>query len=236
MTNWYTSDLHLMHRLVAGKRGFWRDWGGEPCECDWTPNLIGMPHRDHCPYLPQPDTAAHDAALIANWNSVVAPQDTVWVLGDLTLRNPDDIWDKIDRMRGWKRLVLGNHDAAFAGSRGSWKHQRSYLEHFESVHDYASVRLEGQQVMLSHFPLNGDGEGKPDRCAPYRLRDEGMPVVHGHTHRSGQLSRSDRGTLQIHVGLDAHDLKPVSEAWVMRMLRDDRVTRLMTEYGNEETA
>jgi calcineurin-like phosphoesterase family protein len=202
MTTYYTSDLHFGHRLVAGKRQFW------------------MPDPEGGA-MPVQDTEAHDAALIENWNKIVKPWDEVWVLGDLTLRDPRLVWHLVDQLFGTKHFVTGNHDACFAGHRGAHKHQREYRDHFETVQPYASVRLEGQPVMLSHFPYIGDGEGKADRCAQWRLRDCGAPVVHGHTHRSEQLSRSQGGTLQIHVGLDAHGLKPVPESWIMKVLREE---------------
>lgn len=211
MTTFFTSDLHFGHRLVAGLRGF-----GEIGM--YMDVQDGFPVEMRETKVSDEDVREHDEAIIRNWNSVVAPQDEVWVLGDLTLRAPDQAWSRVDRLHGWKRLVWGNHDAGFAGNRGHQKHQRDYLEHFESVHDYASVRLEGQQVMLSHFPYTGDRGA--DRAKPFRLRDEGLMILHGHTHSREQLTWSDGGTLQIHVGLDAHKLKPASEAWVMRMIRE----------------
>lgn len=54
----------------------------------------------------------HDEALIANWNAAVRPDDTVWHLGDLCYRCPEDRARSIfARLNGRRRfLVRGNHD------------------------------------------------------------------------------------------------------------------------------
>jgi calcineurin-like phosphoesterase family protein len=194
----YSSDLHFGHRLVAGKRGFWKHVSADG--------------------PPEPDTELHDATLIATWNATVKPSDTVWVLGDVTLRGFMDVKMSIFRLNGIKHLVLGNHDEGHPAHRGSHKKLALYRGAFESVHTSESVRLEGQDVLLSHFPYDGDGKAE-DRFVQWRLRDEGKAIIHGHTHLPGQLTRSKAGSLQIHVGLDAWEMKPVPEAIVMRMLR-----------------
>lgn len=208
MTTFFTSDLHFGHRLVAGLRGFLA------CPFD---QCDGGPHAH------EPDVEAHDATLIERWNKTVKPRDEVWVLGDITLRSPALVWHQVDALNGTRHLVIGNHDSCFAGNRGGHRHLRKYLEHFETVQPYATKRMEGMQVMLSHFPYTGDRGD--DRCQQFRLRDYGAPVIHGHTHGPEGTTRTEQGTLQIHVGLDAHGLKPVSEAWVMNLLRQEGKTQ-----------
>jgi calcineurin-like phosphoesterase family protein len=206
----YTSDLHFGHRLVAGKRGF-----GSVIE--HTEIIDGEPVAFRRTDVSPEQVAEHDAALIASWNRTVSPGDKVWVLGDVTLYGILDVIERVSQLYGDKHLILGNHDEAHPAHRGSHKKLALYRGVFESVHTMESVRLEGQDVLLSHFPYDGDREA--DRFTQWRLRDEGLTVIHGHTHLPGQLSRSDRGSLQIHVGLDAWDMKPVPEAIIMRMLR-----------------
>lgn len=195
----FTSDLHFRHRLVAGKRGFCYFTGGD---------------------ISEPDTDAHDAHLISAWNRAVRPEDTVWVLGDITVGwGFDEVRPLVWRLNGVKHLVLGNHDEAHPMHRGAHNKLALYHGSFATVQTMATVRMEGQQVMLSHFPYDGDGAGKPDRCNAYRLRDEGHPLIHGHTHLPGQVSVSRKGSTQIHVGLDAWEMKPVPESIIMRYLR-----------------
>ena len=56
-------------------------------------------------------------------------------------------------------------------------------------------------MLLSHFPYDGD-HTTTDREQQYRLRDLGLPIVHGHTHAAKIVTRSQEGTLQVHVGWD----------------------------------
>lgn len=50
----------------------------------------------------------HDRELLARWNAVVNPKDTVWHLGDVFFgRNGHFI---LAGLNGIKKLVLGNHD------------------------------------------------------------------------------------------------------------------------------
>ena len=52
----------------------------------------------------------HDEAIIANWNSVVEPEDIVYVLGDLMLGDNEYGKSCVERLNGTIRLIRGNHD------------------------------------------------------------------------------------------------------------------------------
>jgi calcineurin-like phosphoesterase family protein len=169
-----TSDLHFGHELVANLRGF-------------------------------DTTAEHDDALAEQWHKVVRQDDTVFVLGDVVGRSKDWTYalDRIDKLPGVKHLVSGNHDSCSSIHRNGWQHQREALRVFESVRDFARIKFRRHTVLMSHYPYDDDHtEGV--RYAEYRLRDEGLPLLHGHTHRQKQrLHLSDKGTPQMHVGHDA---------------------------------
>jgi calcineurin-like phosphoesterase family protein len=149
------------------------------------------------------DTEAHDAALVANWRRVVGSEDQVWVLGDLTMSNPAPAFGIIADLPGTKHFIAGNHDPVHPMHRDSHKWQRRYLEVFESVQPFARRKIAGASVLLSHFPYSKDRHEA--RYMQYRLRDEGEWLLHGHTH--GPEKREGR---EIHVGVDAWDLTPVS--------------------------
>lgn len=147
---------------------------------------------------------AHDVALQINWHRVVRPEDQVWVLGDIAVSNPGYALDCIGDWPGRKHLIAGNHDACHPMHRDSYRWQKRYLEVFESVQPFARRRIGAQEVMLSHFPYTAD-RGDP-RGMQYRLPDLGAVLLHGHTH-SGAKRTSGR---EIHVGVDARNLTPVS--------------------------
>lgn len=188
---WYTSDTHFDHKLVAGLRGF-------------------------------ETTAEHDRAIIANWNKVVGKGDTVWHLGDVGMGRYERFADQLEELNGFIHLVTGNHDEPFPGMRDSWRKQRRWLPprgRFESVQAFARRRVDGRMFLLSHFPYDGD-HSKGDRYTQYRLRDEGMWLVHGHLH----TSQRHTGPRQFHVGLDAWGLHPVSQEDIIREMDSKEVT------------
>lgn len=181
--NLFTSDLHLGHDSVARLRGF-------------------------------DDATEQDAEIAKRWRSVVRSEDSVWILGDLSLEKPELWVDYMGALPGRKHLILGNHDKAHPLFRNSHTQQAKYFRMFESVQTaarkYLHVRGERLEVLLSHFPYKGDHDGADvlDRHNQWRLRDEGLWLLHGHTHSK----RRHTMWRQMHVGLDAWDLTPVSAA------------------------
>lgn len=149
-------------------------------------------------------TEEHDEAVIARWNETVAPGDVVWHLGDVGMSR--GFLPLVAHLNGTVHLVAGNHDKVWPGHRDAHKHQREWLDAgFASVQAFARKRIAGRDVLLSHFPYEAD-HTEAARHTQYRLRDEGAWLLHGHTHASGAVAP---GTRQVHVGLDAWDLRPV---------------------------
>lgn len=182
-----------------------------------------------------PGSEEHDEAITARWNEAVRPDDLVWHLGDVGLGNETRVLEQAARLNGRKQLVTGNHDPCWPGHRDSRKHQRRWLEVFESVQAFAKIRLDGRMVLLSHFPYEGDHTAE-ERHSQFRLRDEGAWLIHGHTHQPGRLGPHPRflsvaaagGPFggpqprgrEVHAGLDAWDLRPASEADILGVIRD----------------
>ena len=96
----------------------------------------------------------HREIVVHNWNSVVTKRDIVYVLGDAVFTS--EALPTIDRLKGQKFLVLGNHDKLSA---------REYLAHFSEVYGLVNRR----KCWLSHAPVH-----------PLELR--GKINVHGHVH------------------------------------------------------
>jgi calcineurin-like phosphoesterase family protein len=169
----------------------------------------------------------HDATLARYWDTAVAPEDSVWVLGDISAGGNAAQAAALEWIRlrpGTKHLVSGNHDGIHPMNRDSHRHFGKYAEAFSSVQTCGyrrmSVSGESRRVVLSHFPYHSDFEGER-RFDQWRLRDENRPVLHGHTHSSNQVTRSPSGTLQIHVGLDAWGMKLVPAEAVSALLEEE---------------
>lgn len=198
MTVWFTSDLHIGHRVVAAHRGYGYLNSDSP---------VGI--------------SAHDAHLAMNWDAVVRPDDTVWILGDLSAGGSNaqrNALKWISERPGVKHLIAGNHDGPSPRHRDSHKWIREYMTVFESVQQSARRRLlpieqgvRGVEVVMSHYPYTEvTPHAEPDRFTQWWLRDEGVPILHGHVHSHEVVTYSAAGTPQIHVGLDAWRLSPVS--------------------------
>lgn len=194
MTTWFTSDTHFGHANIIKYCN--RPFGG-------------IYHMDE--------------TLVNNWNAVVGDTDVVYHLGDVAL-GAFDRWDEIlTSLNGYKVLLVGNHDRIFKGEkeRTQERFYNDYAKWFDEIWDHYTTNLSnGQQVNLSHFPYNGDSHDG-DRYEEYRTPDRGVPLIHGHTHSDKILSRSSKGTLQVHVGVDAWNYSPVSEEQVINALNLD---------------
>ncbi|MDR7385280.1 metallophosphoesterase [Promicromonospora iranensis] len=199
MTTYYTSDQHFGHL-----------------------NIIRFCDR------PFPGAPAMNARLVELWNETVSDDDTVWVLGDVALGALDESLAHVDRLAGRKILVPGNHDRCWEGERTlrkgepearerrRTKERQRYLDAgFAEIHDRPDpVAVGGQNVVLSHFPFEGDSHGE-DRFVEYRPVDRGSWVVHGHVHNTWR----QRGR-QINVGVDAWGGRPVPAAAIAALLAD----------------
>lgn len=162
--------------------------------------------------------------LIRNWNEVVMPDDTVYHLGDVAL-GPWSEWEGIlTRLNGFKVMVIGNHDRVFQNEKPRMRERffPLYSSWFDVVTDnITNLGLNTVEPMrfvnLSHFPYEGDSHDG-DRYTDCRLTDEGVPLIHGHIHKSTRAWRSAKGTPQVHVGVDAWDFRPVAESEVLSLL------------------
>lgn len=134
---------------------------------------------------PFPTTAAMDVALAAAWNEAVRPGDEIWHLGDFAIGHPDPA-ALLAGLAGTKHLVTGNNDPPSTRALPGWA----------SVRDYAELEVDGQPLVLCHYPFrtwNGAGKGAWN--------------LHGHSH--GRLKPLPR---QFDVGVDPRGYRPIRVA------------------------
>lgn len=132
----YISDTHFGHKSV------WEKFK----------NPDGSPLRDF------QSTEDMDEHMIAQWNSVVGPYDTVYHLGDVVINNK--FLHQIKRLNGKKKLIMGNHDIF-----GFQK----YID--AGFYEVCSYRVFVDDFVCSHIPLHPD-------CISTRF----VTNVHGHLH------------------------------------------------------
>jgi calcineurin-like phosphoesterase family protein len=99
----------------------------------------------------------HDRELVARWNAVVKPKDTVWHLGDVYFGK--DGHAVLGSLNGLKKLVLGNHDHYPL---------EIYQRYFAKIFGAA----EYGNCLLTHVPVH--------ECQMYRYQAN----IHGHMHHN----------------------------------------------------
>ena len=188
MATFFTSDLHLGHRNII-----------EYC---------ARPFKDV-------DHMNHE--IIARWNMAVAPEDTVYILGDLAMGELDKSLGLVALLQGQKFLVPGNHDRVWSGyySKGV---RDSDVERYSAAGltimpeqlRYTSFKQRDLPASwtLCHFPDLGDSQESGERYAEHRppAPMPGSILVHGHVHTAWKFNGP-----RVNVGVDMWDFRPVSE-------------------------
>lgn len=136
---WFTSDSHFGHANF----------------------LTFRDHNDH-PVRPFTSVEEMDEHMIERWNSVVRDGDKVYHLGDVCF-DKSKFADTMSRLKGSKRLVLGNHDDL---------KRFDMLPYFKKVqlwrifteHDFvcSHVPLAREQFRKVTFNLHGHIHQKPE--------------------------------------------------------------------------
>ena len=132
-------------------------------------------------------------AIVERHNALVAPEDIVYVLGDLMLGDISNI-KYIEQMNGWLRIVRGNHDTdnralTYMG-----------LSKFMTMGDALTLKYKQHHFYFSHYPtLTGNLEKESLKQMTLNL--------YGHTHQKTNFYMDM--PFMYHVGVDSHDCKPV---------------------------
>ncbi|NUU61441.1 metallophosphoesterase [Paenibacillus agri] len=132
---------------------------------------------------PFADVAQMNESMIASWNTVVAPEDKVFHLGDFSFLNKEDTSSIVARLNGYKTLILGNHDR---GRSRNW-----WLETgFHEVSEYPIIYKDF--FFLSHEPM---------------YMNKHMPYVNVHGHIHGQKYE---GKNHFNICVEHWDYRPLS--------------------------
>jgi len=147
-----------------------------------------------------------NAAIVRNWNEIVQPDDTVYVLGDLMLNNNVEGAALFASLKGHLHIILGNHDTDTRIDL----YKRCY--NVVEIGFASRLRVEKYHFFLTHYPtLCGNlDDGKT----------LGQHVINlcGHTHTKDKFVDWDKGIIY-HCELDAHDNKPVAIETIIDDLR-----------------
>ena len=173
---WLTSDLHLGH----DREFIWGSRGFDSAE-------------------------EMNEAIVSRWNERVAPEDDVYVLGDLILGENEIGINYLRRLNGRIHVVLGNHDTP--------TRQAIYLEMPNIVEVEWAIMLPYKKYhfFMTHFP-----------CMTGNLEKETLKQMtlnlYGHTHQRSNFYE-DRPYMY-HVGCDSHDCYPVLLDDIIQEMKD----------------
>lgn len=137
----------------------------------------------------------HDERIIIRHNNLVAPDDDVYVLGDLMLGDNEHGLDCIRRMKGKLHIIRGNHD-----TDRRIELYRS-LPAVVEICDAKYLRERGYHFFLSHYPsLTGNLEKESLKQMTCN--------IFGHTHQKAQFYNDI--PYMVCVCMDALDCFPLS--------------------------
>lgn len=120
--------------------------------------------------------------MIMEWNAVVEPEDTVYILGDVCFMPAQKAADTVNRLNGTKILIEGNHDVKLLKDY-------TFRKCFKEVHQYLRLNYEGQLIIMCHYPF-----------AEWDQMHRGSINFHGHLH--GNVSGMEKFRSR-DVGMDA---------------------------------
>lgn len=145
MTHFVWSDTHFHHRRMHAE--------------------FKLKEDERLPLRPFLSLDGMDETMIENHNKVVGDNDIVYHLGDFSFGGKQNIAKFARRLRGRKRLILGNHDYD----------AKDYIDHFEKVMSWKEVEVCDTQFVLTHAPLWHSGFNE-------RFGKKKVYNVHGHLH------------------------------------------------------
>lgn len=210
---WF-SDPHFYHTNICTATSEWKDKSG----C-----------RDFV------STEAMTSYIINEINNTVGSDDVLFCLGDWSFGGIENIKKSRDRIVCKNiHLVLGNHDHNIEGNK---KFDGILLQElFTSVSHYLKVSVDGQLIVMSHFPM-----------ISWEKSYASSWMLHGHTH--GTLYNNQ--TIQwggddywyktskiLDVGIDSihmlsNTYKPLSFQQIRKIMNKKSI--LQVDHHNERT-
>lgn len=107
-----------------------------------------------------------DEEMIRRWNETVAPQDTVYILGDLSWHDDAKTAEILRQLNGKKILIDGNHDNNL-GPLSRKEFKETHFGYWE-IRDPNHGSL---KVIMSHYPMH-----------LYNGQRRGAVMLYGHVH------------------------------------------------------
>lgn len=127
----------------------------------------------------------HICRILENHNNVVAPDDLVYVVGDVCYQKKPECLELVAKFHGRKILLRGNHDRVFTDEQLA-----PYFEKIVPEGESLQIEAEGIPCTLNHYPSLAER---------YRFN------LVGHIHGAWKFQLNS-----LNVGVDVHHFKPVN--------------------------
>ena len=152
-------------------------------------------HANIIKYCDRPFKTAEemDEVMLAKWNAKVTDEDDVWILGDLLFRSAT-VEPILERLKGKKHLILGNHD-------DSWIGKVDRDRYFLSVDSFYSGTIDGHLVTMCHYPMLSWPQDKKSY------------MIYGHIHNhvnADYWPLIAKRSRMLNAGVEVNDYAPVT--------------------------
>ena len=164
MRTWITSDLHLGHQ-----------------------NIMSFCPQSRARF--RNDVKYMNEALVKEWNDLIAPEDLVYLVGDIAFLPAQKAAEYMMRCNGTKILISGNHDRKTLNDP-------TFRKCFKEVHNYLEITYDGTFIVLCHYPFS-----------EWNSMHRGSINLHGHLH-GGVSGMEEYRSLD--VGMDATGMIAIS--------------------------
>ena len=174
---WFTSDNHHHHKGIF----------------------------KHCPTTREgADVDEMTEIMIKRWNSKIAPNHRVYMLGDFCFHKDKGVTRNIlDRLNGKIHVIMGNHDYHFRDYPGM------YLDRVEEIVHYKELYIDKIKVVLCHYPM-----------IEWNRMHHGSVMLYGHVH--GGLPLSPYRSMD--VGIDTRPgMTPYSWEEIWTIMKDREI-------------
>lgn len=151
-----------------------------------------------------------DKSLIDNWNLIVQPNDTVYVLGDFMYKSKHTVEYYLDQLAGNKILVCGNHD------------NEHVMMAFQEAHRYLEIQEGKQLFVLFHYPI-----------LSWNKRGKGSIHLYGHVHQAALSELQDRRAYN--VGVERNNYAPISLEAVVQLMETKPILKSDVKASEEVT-
>ena len=179
---YFTSDTHYHHKNIVRGVSEWKD----------DDNPTGLQRKRDFDTLEE-----HDEAIIANFNSLVKENDTLYHLGDWSFGGYQQIPLFRERLNCKNiHLIFGNHDQHIEPSNSPYRPLFSSCGYYNELTmrvDRKWQQIQKVRIIMSHYAMR-----------VFNKSHHGAIQLFGHSH--GSLP--DLGNRQMDVGVDTNNLHP----------------------------